>query len=334
MPDTDTTDIATSNESNVSQPSWRDVLAIHPAAEMFPRPSRDELIVLGNDVRANGLQSGIVIYSERNPSDPDADVGYPGDWLLDGISRLDGMEAVGLRVELQFVQKRGWSLMIDGTVLNVPQPKTVFSGHVDPYAYAISANIHRRHLTPELRQNLLIEIIARAPKKSDRQIGKEVGVDHKTIASARAKGEDVGRIPHVSTRTDTKGREQPATKTPPTKDPSISAIADRAEARSRENRRRQAAVGNGVDTQASAEQRKAEARAEPPTDDGFDALLAAWCAATDAAQERLLVTIGATRSNPHLVGEAECLRRVAPSAPVDDDPMPAIPDALRRRVAP
>jgi hypothetical protein len=62
---------------------------------------------------------------------------------------------------------------------------------------------------------LLIDLIARAPGKSDRQIGKEVGVDHKTIATARAKGEDVGRIPHVATRTDSKGRQQPATKHKP-----------------------------------------------------------------------------------------------------------------------
>jgi hypothetical protein len=297
------------------------VLRIHPAAEMFPLMSPDELRALGEDIKKNGLRSPPAITASKEKGKP---------WryhLLDGRNRLDAMEAVGIPFSLTL---DGGGCYLNGADV-VQDIANVIDG--DPYAYVVSANIHRRHLTIEQRQNLLIEIIARAPKKSDRQIGKEVGVDHKTIASARAKGEDVGRIPHVSTRTDTKGREQPATKTP-TKDPAVAAAADRAEARSRENRRRQAAVGNGVDTQASAEQRKAEARAEPPTDDGFDALLAAWCAATDAAQERLLVTIGATRSNPHLVGEAECLRRVAPSAPVDDDPMPAIPDALRRRVAP
>jgi hypothetical protein len=43
-------------------------------------------------------------------------------------------------------------------------------------------------------------------------IAREIGVDHKTIGRARAKGEDVGSIPHVPTRTDSKGRRQPARK--------------------------------------------------------------------------------------------------------------------------
>jgi hypothetical protein len=80
----------------------------------------------------------------------------------------------------------------------------------DPYAYVISRNIKRRHLSAKERQDLLIALIARSPEKSNRQLGADLGVDHKTIGRARAKGEDVGRIPHVETRTDTKGREQPA----------------------------------------------------------------------------------------------------------------------------
>src|SRR5262245_47411184 len=55
---------------------------------------------------------------------------------------------------------------------------------------------------------------SRAPQKSDRPIGKETGAHNKTIARARDKGEDVGRIPHVETRTDTTGRSQPAKKAP------------------------------------------------------------------------------------------------------------------------
>lgn len=76
----------------------------------------------------------------------------------------------------------------------------------------ISVNIRRRHLNPAQKEALLIAFIARNPAKSDRQLGKEIGVDHKTIGAARRKGEDVGSIPHVETHTDTRGREQPASK--------------------------------------------------------------------------------------------------------------------------
>jgi cell division protein FtsL len=82
----------------------------------------------------------------------------------------------------------------------------------DPDTYVISTNIRRRHLNHKQREEAFAKIIARAPEKSDRQIAREIGVDHKTIGRARAKGEDVGSIPHVPTRTDSKGRRQPARK--------------------------------------------------------------------------------------------------------------------------
>jgi hypothetical protein len=196
----------------------------------------------------------------------------------------------------------------------------------EPYTFVVAANLHRRHLTAEQKRDLIDKLLKATPEKSDRQIADAIKASPTTVGKRRKTLEDTGDVSTMDTRTDTKGRQQQAHK-PPTKDPSISAIADRAEARSRENQRRQA-VGNGVDPEASADQRKAEAQAEPPTDDGFDALLAAWCAASDAGQERLMLTVGLTRSKPHLVGEAECLQRTAPSAPVDGDPMPPIPDAL------
>jgi len=188
-----------------SRKSWRDVLPIHPAAELFPPMSSDELRELGADiVKKNGLVAPIALW-RRNPNEPLQ--------LLDGRNRLDAIELVtGRTVEI------GAPSLMAGDFLACD--KVVMLDHtVDPYAYAISANIHRRHLSVEQRQHLFIKAIARAPEKSDRQIAKEIGVDHKTIASARAKGEDVGSIPHVSTRTDTKGRQQPAKKATTSKNP-------------------------------------------------------------------------------------------------------------------
>jgi len=195
--------------------SWRSVLLIHPAADLLPLMSGDELRALSEDIKENGLQTPITVGRER--------VEETGEWsyrLLDGRNRLDAIELAGFST-IAASRSRGRAsrrregmdcgldlfLGLDGeTAINhVPMPD-------DPYAYVVSANIHRRHLKPEQRQGLLIKLVARAPEKSDRQIAKEVGVDHKTVASARAKGEDVGKIPHVETRTDTKGRKQPAKK--------------------------------------------------------------------------------------------------------------------------
>src|SRR5205814_8727156 len=59
------------------------------------------------------------------------------------------------------------------------------------------------------------DLLKRRPERSNRQIGGQVGLDHKTIGGLRAEKERRGEIPHVSTRTDTAGRQQPASKPPP-----------------------------------------------------------------------------------------------------------------------
>jgi hypothetical protein len=180
--------------------SWRDVLPVHPAAELFPLMSQAELKELGEDIKANGLTNPIVLWQsdEKTPA-----------VLLDGRNRLDAIEMV-----IGSPKVSRWDVSVPGLTGGLV---TTLAGHVDPFAYVVSANIRRRHLNVEQRQDLVIKIIAHTPEKSDRQIGKEIGVDHKTIARAWAKGEDVGRIPHVSTRTDTKGRKQPSNKTQATK---------------------------------------------------------------------------------------------------------------------
>jgi hypothetical protein len=170
-----------------NQSPWRDTLRVHPAAEMFPQEPQDVLKQWGADIKQHGLRHQIVLWA----ADPKAE-----ESVLDGRNRLDAMELVGL------------------DPLSCPMTILYGSDGVDPYSYVISANIHRRHLTAEERRDRLVALIARTPEKSDRQLGKEIGVDHKTISRARTKGEDVGRIPHVAKRTDTKGRQQPANKKP------------------------------------------------------------------------------------------------------------------------
>jgi len=80
--------------------SWRDVLPIHPAAELFPRLSPDELKTLGEDIKANGLQVPIVVRVEK----------LGDEWiyqLLDGRNRLDAIELVGFgRAEIPHVATR------------------------------------------------------------------------------------------------------------------------------------------------------------------------------------------------------------------------------------
>ena len=203
--------------SSKPQSSWRDVLPIHPAADLFPLMSADELKALGEDIKKNGLQSGIVILETAD-----------GQSLLDGRNRLDAMELGGL-------------LIIDDEEIYLKRPDGT-KGHIreryidseisdsDPYSLAISLNVHRRHLTAQQKREVIAKVLKATPEKSNRQVAEAVKVDHKTVASVRTEKEARGEIPHVEARTDTKGRQQPACKAL-IKNPAVIAAADCAEVR-------------------------------------------------------------------------------------------------------
>src|SRR4030095_12444190 len=114
--------------------SWRDVYKVHPAADLFPMLPEDELRKLGEDIKKNGLSDWVALWCE----------GESSHLLLDGRNRLDAMELVGMDV-------------IDGN----GKFKPGIAGEVvlidDPYAYVISNNIRRRHLTKEQQADLIVK---------------------------------------------------------------------------------------------------------------------------------------------------------------------------------
>lgn len=153
-----------------------EILPFHPAADIFPLMQGDELNELVTDIRAHGLRQPIVTFEEQ---------------IVDGRNRARACERAG--VEPHY---------------------TPFQGEEkDLVAFIISANIHRRHLTSEQKHELLEKLLRAQPDKSDRQIARIVKRDNKTVASVRRELEAREEIPHVETRTDSKGREQPARKT-------------------------------------------------------------------------------------------------------------------------
>jgi hypothetical protein len=191
--------------------SWRDVLKVHPAAELFPMMSEAELVELGEDIKRNGLQRPIsVIFDDA------------GMWVLDGRNRLDAIERGGFNPIDTDEPDRGFGPLDED--LGLPEhllPEGIHNyciDHVisdDPWAYVISANLHRRHLTTEQKRDLIARVLKARPQSSNNSIANQIKVDDKTVAKVRRELEGRSEIPNVEVRTDTKGRQQPATKQPP-----------------------------------------------------------------------------------------------------------------------
>jgi len=147
----------------------------HPLALLFPALDEDAFDGLCADIDKNGQVHPIVAL---------------GDQILDGWHRYKAC------------LKTGVAPMIHQ-----------FAG-TNPAAYVLSANLHRRHLnlTTAQKRELIGQVLKESPELSDRQIGKITKTDNKTVASERAELESREEILTSETRTDSKGRKQPAQK--------------------------------------------------------------------------------------------------------------------------
>ena len=282
-----------SQKTQAASNSWRDVLPIHPAADMFPLMSEAELRELGEDIRNYGMLTPIVVWAEAvNLKVPTKHSQFS---LLDGRNRLDAMELVGIPVELSFNNKsENWMLETAEGSFSVK-----LEVGVDPYESVISANIHRRHLTAEQKRELIAKLLAAKPDQSDRQTAKLAKVDHKTVATVRKEQEARGEIPHVEARTDTKGRKQPARKKP----------ARREDQKIRDQNDRSFFILN-CDTAVSV------ANYEGPIDEQ----ILRSC-------RNVVKTWGALLKQ--LEASADCPS--SPSKPPPDDDFPDLPECLRRQ---
>ena len=185
------------DNSNKQPTSWRDQIKVHPAADLFPMMSPDELKALGEDIEQHGLRTDIAVWQEAS--------GHPW-FLLDGRNRLDAAETVGLPV--MFIKKAGDVAVKVGNHTNAVDDIT----SIDPYEWVISANVHRRHLTPEQKREVIAALLKANPGKSDRRIAKEADSNRTTVGQIRKELEDAGTCQSIDTRSDTKGRQQPAHK--------------------------------------------------------------------------------------------------------------------------
>jgi hypothetical protein len=132
--------------------------------------------------------------------------------LLDGRNRLDAMELVGIRFKIAIENGQCWLEIPD--VDRKVFPARDVDDEWEPYAYVISANIHRRHLTAEQKRELIAKLIKATPQKSDRQIAETVKASPTTVGTLRRELQSStvqsGQLPTKRVGKDGKSRKQPA----------------------------------------------------------------------------------------------------------------------------
>jgi ParB/Sulfiredoxin domain len=151
----------TGGESMPEKKSWRDFYKVHPAADLFPMMSKDELRKLGEDIKANGLKERVVLCPIEGSEE------YA---IIDGRNRLDALELMGEPIlENQAARNSpGNKAQADQWGL-----KTKLVSHLtdsDPYDFVIFKNIRRRHLTKAEAGDLAIKAVdarRRAEEKKD-----------------------------------------------------------------------------------------------------------------------------------------------------------------------
>jgi hypothetical protein len=128
----------------------------HPAADLFPMMSEEELQALATDIRENGLRQPVVLDGEGR--------------VLDGRNRLAACALAG--VEPSFMSVNG----------------------DDPVSLVVSLNVKRRNITKAQTAIAAAEAWKFFTKPTNRTVGDMFGVSHVYVGQARAlvEGDRVG----------------------------------------------------------------------------------------------------------------------------------------------
>src|SRR6516165_8065994 len=116
----------------------------HPFSKLFPPISEEDFGKLAADIKLNGLHQPIVRYQGK---------------ILDGNNRYRACELV--KVAPKFADFTG----DDAAARN----------------YVISANIHRRHLSPDQRREIIAALLKADPTQSNRQVAEQAKASHVTV---------------------------------------------------------------------------------------------------------------------------------------------------------
>jgi hypothetical protein len=178
--------------------AWRDVLPVHPAAEIIPPYSDEELIGLGRLIKTTERMNVPVIVF-LDPVSGQLSLG-------DGRTRLDGMIAVGIKLNIQITS--GPKVIITAEGIEIPEPQIItIADGFDPYAFVAATNVGRRHLNTAAKRKIGAKLIVARPELTDHAIAKLASINHKTVSAIRKEVLANGEIPHNAERVEKSGRK-------------------------------------------------------------------------------------------------------------------------------
>jgi hypothetical protein len=155
-------------------------LTFHPLAIKYGgNLGKKELDALAKDIAENGQRFPIVVHNGQ---------------IIEGVQRYRAC------------------LQIKTEPLITPYDvKRHGDTEADIAAFIISANIHRRHLTPKQKREIIAGYLKANPAASNRVIAEKVGSDKNTVSKARKEMEATGEIHQLKKTTgkDGKQRKQP-----------------------------------------------------------------------------------------------------------------------------
>jgi hypothetical protein len=138
---------------------WRERYAVHPAADVYPMMSDEELAKLGEDIKEHGLRHSIVLYATTRPGKKKDELDATSMMLIDGRNRLEAMERAGLSTSF--------------TPCQMQMANDVENG--DAASLIASYNINRRHLRlTKAQQAALIFASVKAEEEFSRQLGEKL----------------------------------------------------------------------------------------------------------------------------------------------------------------
>lgn len=128
------------------------IMAVHPAADLFPMLDEKDLAALAEDIKANGLLEPVWLYD-----DPDH-----GTVILDGRNRAAACALAGVQLQTR-----------------------TYTGP-DPIRFAVSVNMQRRHLTAGQKAAVAFEVLPLYEEAGRKEMARAVAEENRRRAEREA----------------------------------------------------------------------------------------------------------------------------------------------------